>query len=62
MFFKRKPKIEEPKKPLYEINRNSNMAVIKCPYCLVVLEEVHVKKLYDVKITQCTNCNKEIKM
>lgn len=62
MWFKKKAKIEEIKKPLYEVNKNSNMVKIKCPYCLVVLDEKHIKKLYDVKITQCSSCNKKINM
>lgn len=59
MFGIKKRKIEEIKKPIYDVK--GQMIIIRCPYCNQVLQEVYSIIINDVKINRCDVCNKEIK-
>ena len=59
MFGLKKRKIEEIKKPIYDMK--GQMIVIRCPYCSGVLQEVYSMRVTSIKIDNCQYCNKAIK-
>ena len=59
MFGFKKRKIEEIKKPIYDMK--GQMIIIKCPYCNEVLQEVYSMRINEVQINQCSRCNKELR-
>lgn len=59
MFGIKKRKIEEIKKPIYDVK--GQMIIIRCPYCNEVLQEIYSMRINEVQINHCSRCNKELR-
>ena len=59
---KKRPILDEIKKPIYKQDNSSKMISIICPYCETILKEVYYMKITDVKFEICQYCGKKLDM
>lgn len=59
---KKRPILDEVKKPIYKQDNNSRTITIICPYCETILAEVYCMIINDVKFENCQYCGKKLDM
>lgn len=59
IFRKKKPLVDELKKPIFKKNVDKPTYIVICPYCGAELREIYFMKLTSVEITSCERCGKK---